>query len=235
MMLFLLGLVLQTGPATPEGQALVEAVKADYAAVRARQAELPPPANDSQRLERLGKLDRAGRRLMMSSDFSLIPEADRPVAIKAASEVIASVDAQNQAALIQLLPPEGWFLSPTYGPKAADAAFHIVQHADIEMWRRFLPLLEPLAQRGQVDGQSYAMMYDRLATSEGRPQVYGTQFRCDGGKWRPYPIQDPDQIEARRATMNFPVPFSAYLAHFQSMPSCPQTLSPPPVGMVIDD
>ena len=110
-----------------------------------------------------------------------------------------------------------------------------MQHSNETYWERFLPVLEPLMATNEIDGQSYAMMFDRLAISQDRPQRYGTQFRCDNDKWRPYPFEDRDNIEALRATMNFAVPYEAYEAHFRSMPACPQTLSAPPAGMVIDD
>jgi len=235
LMLSLIMLAIQAAPITPEGQAAVSSVEQDIAAVRARHAALPAPADDRERLERLGELDQAGRRVIVTLDFSIVPESDRLAAVQAAGELIEVADRENQAALLQLLPAEGWFLSSRYGRKAASAAFHIVQHSDAELWRRFLPVFEPLVRDGEIEGQSYAMMFDRLATSEGRPQRYGTQFRCDGGKWRPYPIEDREQLEARRVMMSFPMPFDEYRAHFERQPSCPQTLSAPPPGMVIDD
>ena len=143
------------------------------------------------------------------------------------------MDDENLKALLAMVPPEGWFLRSKYG-KAAQTAFHIVQHSDVETQKRFLPTLETLVPAGEFDGQNYGMMFDRVAISEDRPQRYGTQFRCDGGKWRPYPIDDPEQLDARRKAMGFPDAFAAYKARFDASPTCPQTRKPPPPGMKLD-
>ena len=235
MLFALFAFMIQAQSLSPETQAFVAPVEAAIHAVRTRQGELEPATDIQTRLERMGELDQAGRLVIVSLDFSKVPAEERQAAIKAASAPIEAVDQENQAALLTLIPAEGWFLKSRYGDKAAAAAFHIVQHSDEHLWARFLPVLEPLVAQGEIDGQSFAMMFDRLATSEGRAQRYGTQFRCDNGKWRPYPIEAPESLEDRRREMAFPMPFAAYLAHFQSQPYCPQTRSPAPPGMVIDD
>lgn len=229
----MLGLQLQA--LSPETQEIIAPVSMAIEEVRARHAVLGTAPDDRARLERMGELDQAGRQVIVRLDFSRIPDTERMAAVRAAGAVIEAVDQENQQALLAMTPPEGWFLKSRYGDKASAAAFHIIQHSDEGLWRRFLPVLEPLVATGEIDGQSYAMMFDRLATSEGRPQRYGTQFRCDNGKWRPYPIESVEDLEARREEMAFPVPFADYRAHFESQPQCPQTLSPPPPGMVVDD
>ncbi|WP_436356022.1 DUF6624 domain-containing protein [Brevundimonas sp. CEF1] len=226
---------LQVQGLSPEAQAIIAPVATAIEDVRAQHAALGPAPDEQTRLKRMGELDQAGRRVIMQLDFSRLSDAERMAAVRAASAPIEAVDQENQQALIAMTPPEGWFLKSRYGAEAAAAAFHIVQHSDEALWRRFLPVLQPLVATDEIDGQSYAMMFDRLATSEGRPQRYGTQFRCDNGKWRPYPIENVEALEAHRQEMAFPVPFAAYRAHFESQPHCPQTLSPPPPGMDIGD
>jgi hypothetical protein len=230
MMALFLATVLVAASAAPE-PALVAAIRASIDQVRARQAVLPPPRDDAERLIRLGELDQAPRRVIMAYDFSLIPADRRQTAIDEASALIEAVDHEDQAALLKLVPPEGWFMRSKYGDQAASAAFHIVQHADLPLQQRFLPVIEPLVATGEIDGQSYAMMFDRVAISQGRPQRYGTQFRCDGGKWRPYPIEDPARLDRRRQGEAIPGTFAQELAHFEQLPTCPQTRMPPPAGM----
>src|SRR5690606_23834265 len=151
----------------------------------------------------------------------------RPAAMAAAAAPIEAVDGENQTALLAMVPPEGWFLKSRYGDKAATAAFHIVQHSDESLWRRFLPVLEPRVADGGIDGQSSGLMFDRLAVTEGRLQRYGSQFRCDAGKYRAYPMEDPGRVDERRRAMGFPVTFADTAAHMQSGPYCFQTRSPP--------
>jgi hypothetical protein len=232
LMVVALAVALQA-PTSPEGRELVTAIEQSIAKARADNAALPPATSDVERLQRLTELDQAPRRIITTFDFARIPEADRATALNAASARIEAVDDENLKILLAMVPPEGWFLTSKYG-KAARTAFHIVQHSDVETQKRFLPTLETLVPAGEIDGQSYGMMFDRVAISEGRPQRYGSQFRCDGGKWRPYPMEAPAEVDARRKAIGFPGGFAAYKAHFDTSPTCPQTRSPPPPGMVLD-
>lgn len=223
----------QPAPVGPAA-AVIEAVERSIQQVHDRHAALPPPRDDAERLVRLGELDQAARKVMVATDFSQVPTADRAAMMTRIATLMDEVDAQNQAALQKLLPPEGWFLRSRYGREASGAAFHIVQHAGLELQQRFLPVLEPLVAAGEVDGQAYGLMFDRVAIQNDRPQRYGTQFRCDGGKWRPYPMESPEQVEARRSALQFPGTFAATKARFEGMPPCPQTPRPPPAGMKLD-
>lgn len=187
---------------------------------QARQASLPPPVNDRERLERMGALDQAGRMRIGDIDLSTLPPERRATAFAAISAVIDPVDRANQQALLAMIPQEGWFLRSRYGDQAATAAFHIVQHSDQSLWRRFLPTLEPLVETGEVEGEAYAKMFDRLALSEDRPQRYGTQFICANSRLVLAPLEDEGEVEARRAEMGITTPLSIYLAHVAAAPPC---------------
>ncbi|AVQ04419.1 hypothetical protein B7G68_11035 [Caulobacter segnis] len=190
-------------------------------AERKAQAALPPPANDAEKLERMGRLDQVGRRVLVTIDLSLLPPEEMNAARKAMWDPVEEADAENEKALLAMAPPEGWFLKSRYGDKAAKAAFMIVQHSNLELWRRFVPVLEPLVAKGEVDGQNYGLMYDRLALNEGRPQRYGSQVVCEAGKWAPDRLEDPETVDERRKAMGFPQSMAEYLAYFQTnYPPC---------------
>jgi hypothetical protein len=219
---------------SPNAQALVMAVAASIEEVRAKQAALPPPKDDAERIIRLDQFGEAPREVVMTFDFSKIPEAERPRAIERVGALLGPRDHENVVELLKLLPPEGWFLKSKYGDDAALAAFQIVQHSDLATQERFLPVFARLVLSGEVEGQTYGAMYDRVEIQQDRPQLYGTQFRCDGGKWRPYPIKDPDHVDERRKAFGFLQTFAEYKAHMQDSPPCPQTTRPPPPGMKLD-
>lgn len=205
-----------------EARALIAPVAEAIAAEEARQAALPPAANDRERLERMGVLDQVGRRAESPIDLSVLPEAEQQAANAAIWTRLRALDARLMEELLTMVPPEGWFLKSVYGERAAQAAFLIVQHSDIEHWRRFVPVLEPLVAAGEVDGQSYGLMYDRLAQNEGRPQRYGTQMTCKAGKWvidREH-LEDPENVDARRAAMGFPGTLAEYEQIFTRYPPC---------------
>lgn len=209
-------------PLSAEARALIAPVAEAVAAEEARQAALPPPANDRERLERMGALDQVGRRAAIPIDLSALPDAERRAAEAAMWMPLMALDERLTAELLTMIPPEGWFLKSVYGERAASAAFLIIQHSDIEQWRRFVPVLEPLVATGEIDGSRYGLMYDRLAVHEGRPQRYGTQMTCKAGKfvvdWDN--IEDPANADARRAALGFEGTLAEYEQLFADYPPC---------------
>ncbi|MDB5469917.1 MAG: hypothetical protein JWR84_1477 [Caulobacter sp.] len=205
---------------SPQAQALVAPVKDALDAERARQAALPPPTDDSEKLIRMGAMDQVGRRVLTKIDLTTLPPEEIAGARKAIWAPVEAADAENLKALLKMVPKDGWFLRSRYGDKAAAAAFHIIQHSDVAQWKRFVPVLEPLVVTGEIDGQSFGLMYDRLAISEGRPQRYGSQMKCEAGKWVPEKLEDPARVEEWRKAMGFPWTFAEYLEHWKTYPPC---------------
>jgi hypothetical protein len=203
----LLAVLLQSAPAHPQqlirepeqAQALVsEAISS----ARVKQSRLPPPANDSERLLRMADLEQAPRLVLSDLDLSLLDEATKRSMWVGIWSEISAIDRENQALLLQMVPRDGWFPISRYGRDAAKAAFLIVQHSDSALWRRFLPTIESMVRAGEAEGEAYALMYDRLALNEGRPQRFGSQLSCVGGKFAlSQPVEDIDQVDARRLSL----------------------------------
>lgn len=212
----------EPAPLSPEARALIAPVAEAIAAEEARQAALPPTTSDRERLERMGVLDQVGRRALNPIDLTALPEAERAAANTAMWAPLTAMDERLLAELLTMIPPEGWFLKSVYGDRAAGAAFLIIQHSDLENWRRFVPVLEPLVAAGEVDGQSYGLMYDRLAQNEGRLQRYGTQVTCKAGKWVIDwdNLEDPASADARRREMGFHWTLAEYEQVFAKYPPC---------------
>lgn len=82
--------------------------------------------------------------------------------------------------------------------------------------RRLLALIEPLALAGRFNQQRYALMYDRQAEREGRPQRYGSQDACVDGMRTLYPIEDEAHVDERRAEMGME-PLADYRASLIQM------------------
>lgn len=203
---------------SPQTQALIAPVHEAIVKARAELAALPPPKDDTEKLLRMETLDQAPRKVIQI-DYSKIPPSEKAAAQAAIWAEIKLIDDANLKTLLAMLPPEGWFTIDRYGKEGSKAAFLIVQHADLAQWRRFVPVLEKLAAQGQVKGGDYALMYDRLALNENRPQRYGSQMVCKAGKYVPSPIEDPDHIDQRRATLGM-TPYKDYLALFADDPPC---------------
>ncbi len=58
-------------------------------------------------------------------------------------------------------------------------------------------------QQKKANASSLALLEDRVALGEGRKQVYGSQIGFDEptGKMYVLPLEDPDHVDKRRATM----------------------------------
>jgi len=201
---------------SPEAAALIAPVHEAYAKVETQQAALPPATSDREWLERLRDLDQVGRVALDKIDLTHLPQDQRTLAETALRAEIQAHDLADQEALKKMIPPEGWFRKSVIGNKAATAAFLIVQHAvgDPDLMRATLPKIEAMVKQGEADGGQYALLHDRIAVMfENKPQRYGSQVQCIGGKASPGSLEDPEHLDALRASVGLP-PEAEYLRRF---------------------
>jgi hypothetical protein len=122
------------------------------------------------------------------------------------------VDRGNTAWLKGVVAKGGWPTRAQVGEKALEAAFLMVQHADLDtaFQARVLPALERAANAGTLPWQQVALLTDRIATHRGQPQVYGTQASITpNGKMVFAPIADSAHVDERRARVGLP-PLAVY-------------------------
>ena len=206
---------LMLGDLSPAAQAKLAQFETTVAEARAGLSALGPDAPVRERLEALLVLDQGPLMLAAHSDLSDLPEAERRQVQVAMDAEVQRLSAENVQALVAMVPAEGWFSTAAYGEEAATGAFMIVQHADTALQKRFLPAIEVMANRGEASKSFYALMWDRIAVAEGRPQRWGTQMQCVNGRMQPFPTEDPERLEERRAPMGFRWPdYAGYLANF---------------------
>src|SRR5215472_3906420 len=124
----------------------------------------------------------------------------RARAIKDMSQWDASIDQKNTARIMAIVGEIGWPTISRVGEAASQSAWLLVQHAtaEPEFMKRCLLLMRD-AETGDVAPANMAYLEDRLLTMEGKPQIYGTQFRFIDGVIEPFPIEDPDHVDERRA------------------------------------
>lgn len=113
----------------------------------------------------------------------------------------ASLDRLHTKALQELVTAFGWPTISRVGADASVAAWLLVQHADenLAFQKLCLQLMksEPLTE---VQQWNIALLEDRILVSEGKLQIYGSQFHKDKstGKMIPWPIADAAQLDSRR-------------------------------------
>ena len=116
-----------------------------------------------------------------------------------------AVHIRNAVRLRELIAEHGWPAEDLAGEDGAKAAWFIVQHSigEPEFQRKILPILQDCAAAGRIPAWHAAYLEDRIATQEGRPQRFGTQWidSSDDGRARPWILADPDHVNELRASV----------------------------------
>jgi hypothetical protein len=126
-----------------------------------------------------------------------------------------AIDKANMARLAAIVARYGWPGMRFAGAEYANNAFLVLQHADTASQHTYLPLVRAAAARGDVPAADLALLEDRVLKSEGKPQLYGTQFE-PGKPLRLYKVADEAQLDQRRRAMGLP-PMNEYLQMMRQM------------------
>jgi hypothetical protein len=103
----------------------------------------------------------------------------------------------------------GWPGRTLAGEDGAHAAWLLAQHADPKSQPAFLDLLRAAVAAGEASVTDLAYLEDRVRMHAGQPQLYGTQFIHDQQGLRPWTIEDPENLDQRRASVGLG-PFADY-------------------------
>jgi hypothetical protein len=113
---------------------------------------------------------------------------------------LAATDAQLTLELKQIVDQKGWPTIALVGIEASNAAITVLTHSADHAWQlHLLPTLEELADAGKIDPSTLALVVDKELVSEGKLQRYGSQFKAVSGGMAMYGVEDPDQLDQRRA------------------------------------
>lgn len=125
-------------------------------------------------------------------------------------ERLDSLDTANATRVREIIDEHGWPGPALVGEDGTEAAFLIVQHADLALQQETLPLVRNAYENGTLSGQSLALLTDRVRTGAGEPQLYGTQATLQHGEILVHPIADSAYVDERRAALGLP-PLSVYV------------------------
>ena len=117
---------------------------------------------------------------------------------------------ENEKRLLELLDIYGWPSSSEVTEFAAAGAALIINHTTYELRSKYFPMLEDAFKRGEAQPLRYAKMKDRLLVEEGKEQLYGTQIEFKELTKKPFPIQNPEYVDQRRAEIGLG-PLKPYL------------------------
>jgi hypothetical protein len=119
-------------------------------------------------------------------------------------KVMSARDSVNLVRIKAILDEKGWLGPGKVGGQASMTLFLVVQHADLVTQQKYLPMMREAAARGDAEKRNLALLEDRVALGEGRKQLYGSQIGVDDSTGKNYvlPLEDPDNVDARRARMD---------------------------------
>jgi hypothetical protein len=126
------------------------------------------------------------------------------------------VDAANTAYLKEVVRTYGWIDVDRFGAKASNQAFLIVQHSgSIPLMLAALPEIKKDVKAKKIDGQPYALLYDRLSLALGGKQRYGSQIGTNkNGESVVLPLEDRENVDKLRAGIGI-MSLSTYLKLYE--------------------
>lgn len=128
---------------------------------------------------------------------------------------IMSIDSTNRVRVCEIIDQYGWLGNEQIGRNGNQGLFLVIQHSDKATQEKYLPHMREAVRRGNADFSELAMLEDRVLMNQGKKQIYGSQVgynEIDGSLYM-VPVEDPDQLNARRACAGM-IPIAEYLSYF---------------------
>ncbi len=118
-------------------------------------------------------------------------------------EAVAQCRADHGRVLSEAVRTTGWPSCSAVGENASIAALQILLHSEeVDLLLSCRPLIAEAVAHRTSPAIHLAHVDDACAVLQGRRQVYGTQI--DHRVLRPYPIEDPDDVDERRRKVGLP-------------------------------
>ncbi len=140
--------------------------------------------------------------------------------------LLKQADSSNLVFVEQLIAKHGWITPGQAGFMGTQAVFLVIQHADLEAQKKYYPLIKQAEKDGNILSSNVAILEDRIAVREGKPQPYGSQGYYDAEKKKTYvyPLKDLNNLDSLRKSMGLqpmkeyikdwdPEDYQSYLPH----------------------
>lgn len=116
-------------------------------------------------------------------------------------KIVILKDSLNLIKIIKILDEKGWVGKDKVGPQANQTLFLVIQHSDLKIQEKYLPMMREALKKGNAAPSSLALLEDRVSLRQGRKQIYGSQIGTNPKTNKQYvlPLDDPDNVDKRRA------------------------------------
>ncbi len=135
--------------------------------------------------------------------------------MKAHWKIIHKKDSINLIEVQKILDTKGWLGKDVIGRQGNTTLFLIIQHSDIDIQLKYLPMMREAAKKGNARPSSLALLEDRIALRQGKRQIYGSQIHTDKETKEKYvaPLINPENVDKRRAEVGLGK-LTDYTSHF---------------------
>lgn len=131
------------------------------------------------------------------------------------NEIVERNDARNIKVVDKILKrglPQG------LSEESYKTIWIVIDHAPLEKQEQYLPLVEQMANASYIGLDEYAILYDRVAMGQNRPQRYGSQLvqfgNADNLQLYVWPIEDAGKLDSLRNSVGMSS-FYNYLKHIE--------------------
>lgn len=125
-------------------------------------------------------------------------------------EIIGQKDSTNLLQIEMILNKYGWLGPDKVGFLGTQTLFLVIQHAPLKIQEHYLPMMQAAVKKGDALAKDLAFLEDRIALRQGKKQLYGSQLFTDETGVYVQPLEDPDNLEKRRASV-WLEPMSEYI------------------------
>lgn len=126
-------------------------------------------------------------------------EESKPVRVQQA--IYENNHAINERIVKKLLDKHGWPSKKMVGEQGNWTICNVIQHSDNEVRIEYLPMMRQAVQDKKLEPRFLVRAEDRIATEQGKPQIYGGQMKYypETKSFNVWPVYDPVNIDKRRA------------------------------------
>lgn len=148
----------------------------------------------------LSRIYKEDQRLRLEYNSILERHPDMPNKTDSILEVMRVTDSIHVAFVTNSIDTFGWLGQNRIGIEANLAQFYVIQHSNLAVRRKYLPVLEKAVKKGTAEKIHLAYLIDRIAVEEGRLQIYGSQFGENPQTRKLYvlPLLKPGSVDERR-------------------------------------
>ncbi len=171
---------------------IVEANKREY------EKDLDKPL--AEELEKIYDLDQKYRAEMPRIQQKYGMDSDE---MRQLTSDMITTDRANLIEIQRILDERGWLGPNIVGKKGNDAFFYVLQHAELDVQLKYLPMLRQAVAQDNAQPVHLAMFEDRVNVRQGKPQTFGTQIGYDQetGGYYVEPILEPENVNQYRRSI----------------------------------